>query len=152
MIVNTAAVAYRGAIPDDCWHEPYMTADDLEADIAAGVQLWAYESGSALLGVMGIQPVHDVFLIRHAYVRPQAQRQGVGAQLLARLRTLVSTPILIGTWADASWAIRFYQKHGFELVDPRTTAKLLRTYWNVPDRQAQTAVVLTDSPAALPTS
>ena len=142
-IVNAAAERYRGVIPVDCWHEPYMPAAQLERDVAAGVTFWgAVDEGGALVGVMGIQPVEDVDLVRHAYVRPDQQGSGVGSRLLAHLEGLASRRILIGTWADAAWAIRFYQRHGYTLVPPSETAELLRTYWTVSPRQIETSVVL----------
>jgi GNAT superfamily N-acetyltransferase len=141
-IVNLAAEAYRGVIPTDCWHEPYMSKDELEAERADGVTFFGYEGNGALVGVMGMQHVRDVDLIRHAYVLPGNQRSGIGGQLLAHLRTLSSKPILIGTWSDADWAIRFYQRHGFDLVSPAQKEMLLRQYWKVSDRQIETSVVL----------
>jgi len=145
-IVNSAAERYRGAIPSDCWHEPYMSAKELEREIAAGVEFWGYEVDGELLGVMGIQHVRDVDLIRHAYVLPASQGRGVGSALLAHLRALTTRPILIGTWADAEWAIRFYERHGFELVSPSRKASLLKTYWTISDRQIETSVVLASPP------
>ena len=115
-IINEAAEAYRGVIPDDCWHDPYMPMAELESEIGAGVRFWGFESDGALIRVMGIQPVRDVDLIRHAYVLPDVQRRGVGSALLQHLRGLASRRILIGTWAAAEWAIRFYIRHGFELI------------------------------------
>ena len=149
-IVNAAAEAYRGVIPADRWHEPYMEAGELDAEIAAGVAFWGYEEDGDLVGVMGIQAVGDVDLIRHAYVMPGRQRGGVGGALLAHLRGLGDRPMLVGTWAAADWAIRFYERHGFELVSPERKTELLRTYWSIPDRQIETSVVLTDgrSPTA----
>jgi len=141
-IVNDAAQAYRGVIPADCWREPYMSKEELRSEIADGVEFWGYEDGGVLIGVMGIQPVRDVTLIRHAYVATAAQKRGIGARLLAHLRTLARGPILIGTWADASWAIRFYEKHGFRLVDPARKTQFLRRYWKVSPRQAEVSVVL----------
>jgi GNAT superfamily N-acetyltransferase len=141
-IVNAAAEAYRGVIPADRWHEPYMPAEDLDREIAAGVEFWGYEDGGALVGVMGIQPVRDVTLIRHAYVDPAYQRGGVGGALLEHLARRTASPLLVGTWADAVWAIRFYQRHGFQLVPPDRKRKLLATYWTIPDRQIETSVVL----------
>jgi GNAT superfamily N-acetyltransferase len=141
-IVNAAAEAYRGVIPADRWHEPYMPAGDLDREIAAGVEFWGYEDGGALVGVMGIQPVRDVTLIRHAYVDPARQRGGVGGALLDHLARRTETPLLVGTWADAAWAIRFYERHGFELVPPARKRELLATYWTIPDRQIETSVVL----------
>jgi GNAT superfamily N-acetyltransferase len=145
-IVNAAAQAYRGVIPADRWHEPYMPGSELDAEIAAGVAFWGYESDGALLGIMGIQPVRDVDLIRHAYVSPASQRQGVGGALLERLARGRSRRILVGTWAAAEWAIRFYRRHGFELVPQERTAALLKAYWTIPDRQIETSVVLAYPP------
>ena len=147
-IVNAAAEAYRGVIPEDCWHEPYMPAHELESEIAAGVEFWGCEADGALVGVMGIQPVRDVDLIRHAYVLPAHQRHGVGAALLRHLRQRSSRRMLIGTWAAAEWAIRFYCRHGFALVPPERKTALLKTYWTVPDRQIETSVVLAHPPLA----
>ena len=145
-IVNAAAARYRGAIPADCWHEPYMPAEQLAREIAAGVAFWGYEEDpDGLVGVMGIQPVADVALVRHAYVRPDAQGRGIGGALLRHLEqldTLAARPILIGTWADASWAIVFYQRHGYALVPPDEAAELLARYWTVSPRQAEVSVVL----------
>jgi GNAT superfamily N-acetyltransferase len=141
-IVNAAAEAYRGVIPDDCWHDPYMELSSLDREIADGVSFWGYEADGALIGVMGIQPVGDVDLIRHAYVLPGNQRQGVGGALLAHLRAQTARRILIGTWAAADWAIRFYRRNGFELVSPERKRELLETYWTIPDRQIETSVVL----------
>jgi GNAT superfamily N-acetyltransferase len=141
-IVNAAAEAYRGVIPPDRWHEPYMAAAELEAELAAGVEFWGYEADGALLGVMGIQPVRDVDLIRHAYVLPASQRHGVGGALIRHVQARAERPLLVGTWAAAVWAIDFYRRHGFELVGPERTAALLRTYWSIPERQIETSVVL----------
>ena len=129
-------------IPPDRWHEPYMPAAELEGEIAAGVVFWGYEADGGLLGVMGIQPVDDVELIRHAYVAPGRQRGGVGRALLEHLIARATRPILVGTWAAAEWAIAFYRRHGFEEVGRERTAELLRTYWTIPDRQIETSVVL----------
>jgi GNAT superfamily N-acetyltransferase len=145
-MVNAAAEAYRGVIPADRWHEPYMPREELDAEMAAGVGFWGYEEGGRLLGVMGIQGVRDVDLIRHAYVLPAHQRQGIGTVLLMHLRRLSARRMLIGTWAAADWAVRFYQRHGFELVEPEGKTALLRTYWTVPDRQIATSVVLANPP------
>lgn len=145
-IINAAAEAYRGVIPADCWHEPYMPLAELKREIAAGVSFWGYEENGALIAVMGIQPVKDVDLIRHAYTAPAHQGTGVGARLLAHLRSLTSRRILIGTWADAAWAIRFYQRHAFRLTTPAEKDRLLRTYWTVSERQIETSVVLTSAP------
>jgi GNAT superfamily N-acetyltransferase len=146
-IVNQAAEAYRGVIPADRWREPYMPAHELEHDIAAGVEFWGCATRSALAGVMGLQPVRDVDLIRHAYVRPDAQGLGLGGALLEHLLSFTERRTLVGTWAAAEWAIRFYRRHGFELVAPELTAPLLRTYWDIPERQVSTSVVLAWSPA-----
>ena len=148
-IVNAAAEAYRGVIPPDRWHEPYMGADELDREIAAGVAFWGYEEHGELVGVMGIQPVGDVDLIRHAYVRPGRQRGGVGGALLNHLRTVASRPMLVGTWAAAEWAIRFYERHGFEVVSEERKNELLRRYWDIPERQIATSVVLA-VPAPVP--
>jgi GNAT superfamily N-acetyltransferase len=142
-IVNDAAEAYRGLIPADRWREPYMPPGELDDEIAAGVAFWGYESDGALVGIMGIQPVRDVDLIRHAYVSPDSQGHGVGSALLEHLTGDAKRRILVGTWAAAHWAIRFYRRHGFELTTPEQTAALLKTYWTIPDRQAETSVVLT---------
>ena len=145
-IVNEAAEAYRGVIPADRWHEPYMPEGELDGAIAAGVAFWGYEADGALLGVMGIQPVRDVDLIRHAYVRPGGQRHGVGGLLIEHVRGLSARRMLVGTWAAADWAIKFYLRHGFVLVPPERTADLLRTYWSIPERQIETSVVLANPP------
>ena len=141
-IVNAAAEAYRDVIPADRWHDPYMSAEQLQRDVAAGVHFWGYALEGALVGVMGIQAVRDVDLIRHAYVKPGNQRLGVGAALITHLRSLSTRRLLVGTWADATWAIRFYQREGFVLVPPSRTAMLLKSYWDIPERQIETSVVL----------
>ena len=142
-IVNAAADAYRGVIPADRWHEPYMSASELKEEIAAGVRFWGYEADGEVIGVMGIQDVADVTLIRHAYVAPGSQRRGVGGAMLEQLVKATDRPILVGTWAAADWAIRFYERHGFELVPSERTPGLLRRYWTIPERQIETSVVLT---------
>ena len=142
-IINAAAERYRGTIPADCWHEPYMSDQQLERDIGAGVCFWGYEEGDGeLVGVMGVQRVKDVTLIRHAYVHPDRQGRGIGGLLLRHLETLTDRRILIGTWADAAWAIRFYEAHGYVLIPRDETPALLRTYWDIPPRQVETSVVL----------
>jgi GNAT superfamily N-acetyltransferase len=141
-IVNTAAEVYRGVIPADRWHEPYMPQDELDAEIAAGVAFWGYEADGALVGVMGIQPVEDVDLIRHAYVLPESQGGGVGSALIEHLQPLSRGRMLVGTWAAAEWAIRFYLRHGFVQVSAKEAAALLRRYWSIPERQIETSVVL----------
>jgi GNAT superfamily N-acetyltransferase len=147
-IVNAAAEAYRGVIPDDRWHEPYMGVGELDAEIAGGVVFWGHEVDGALTGVMGIQPVGDFDLIRHAYVLPGSQGQGVGRALLLHLRRRTARPMLVGTWAAAEWAIRFYRRNGFELVSPERKTALLEKYWTIPERQIETSVVLAHPPDA----
>ena len=145
-IINAAAEAYRGVIPADRWHEPYMPRDELDREIAAGVVFWGHEENARLTGVMGLQSVGDVNLIRHAYVLPDRQRRGIGGALLEHLRQTSTRHILIGTWKAAHWAISFYRLHGFELVAPARKTLLLKTYWNVPDRQIEVSVVLANPP------
>jgi GNAT superfamily N-acetyltransferase len=141
-IINDAAQAYRGVIPPDRWHDPYMSRDQLSAEIADGVAFWGCERDGALAGVMGIQDRGDVALIRHAYVRTSARRTGIGGELLEHLERRTRNPILIGTWAAAVWAIRFYEQRGYLLVPPQEKDRLLAKYWNVPPRQVATSVVL----------
>jgi N-acetylglutamate synthase-like GNAT family acetyltransferase len=141
-IVNDAALAYRGVIPPDRWHEPYMPLAELKGEIETGVKFWGWEANGRLLGVMGIQPVKDVTLIRHAYVRTQMRQRGIGGKLLEHLLGQIEGHILVGTWKAADWAVRFYQKHGFELVGEVEKDHLLKTYWNIPARQIETSVVL----------
>jgi GNAT superfamily N-acetyltransferase len=141
-IINLAAQRYHGAIPADTWHEPYMLADDLAAEMAAGVEFWGAELDAVLVGVMGIQQVLDADLIRHAYVLPAFQGKGIGGLLLTELCAQKSRPVLIGTWAAASWAIDFYKHHGFRVVRTEEARTLLKTYWTIPDRQIETSVVL----------
>jgi len=143
-IINDAAQAYRGVIPADRWHDPYMPARELEKEIADGVVFWLAEQDGLVLGVMGIQDKGDVTLVRHAYVATTTQRTGVGTKLLRHVEGLVDKPILIGTWADASWAIEFYQRNGFTVVPNTEKDRLLRTYWSIPARQIETSVVLAD--------
>lgn len=141
-IVNAAAEAYRETIPADRWREPYMPMAELEGEIADGVVFWGYEADGELVGVMGIQTVRDVDLIRHAYVMPGLQGRGVGGELIKHLQKIATRPMLVGTWADATWAIRFYERHGFELASPVKKDRLLRKYWTIPERQIETSVVL----------
>ena len=142
-VINDAAQAYKGVIPNDRWKEPYMSAEELKEEIGAGVRFFGCVEGGHLLGVAGIQALKDTTLIRHAYVLPGCQRRGIGTRLLEYLTGLAETPeILVGTWADAAWAIRFYEKHGFKLVSSKEKGRLLRTYWNIPERQIETSVVL----------
>lgn len=143
-IINDAAQAYKDVIPMDRWNEPYMSKEELRHEIDAGVVFWGYEEDDGLIGVMGIQHVQDVTLIRHAYVRTAKRNQGIGGKLLSALRGQTTRPILIGTWADATWAIRFYEKHGFRLVSPAEKRRLLKKYWSIPGRQIETSVVLAD--------
>ena len=141
-IINEAAEKYRGVIPADCWHEPYMSRRELESEIAAGVRFSGWEDAGELVGVMGVQKVKDATLIRHAYVRTAQQGRGIGGKLLTELSSCVAGPLLIGTWADASWAIRFYQGHGFQLMPTEEKNRLLGIYWTISDRQRDTSVVL----------
>jgi GNAT superfamily N-acetyltransferase len=143
-IINQAALAYKGVIPADCWQEPYMPEAELRAEIAAGVTFWGYENDGRLLAVMGRQDLEGVTLIRHAYVDPGAQRQGIGARLLSYILQQVPGPVLVGTWAAAWWAIRFYEKHHFRLVTQTEKYRLLNTYWSISPRQMETSVVLAD--------
>ncbi len=143
-VVNEAARTYDGVIPADRYHEPYMPAEELRGEIEAGVEFWAWEEDGVVLGIMGIQDVKDVALIRHAYVRSADQGRGIGSRLLERLRAQTARPLLVGTWADALWAVRFYEKHGFELAPTEEKAALLRRYWSVPERQIETSVVLAE--------
>ena len=144
-LINAAAEAYRGIIPPDRWKEPYMPAQELADEIAAGIRFQGFEQAGVLKGVMGVQDVNDVTLIRHAYVDPAAQRQGIGAALLTSCEELAERPLLIGTWAAADWAIGFYEKHGFQRTSPADKDRLLRSYWTIPERQIETSVVLVDA-------
>jgi GNAT superfamily N-acetyltransferase len=143
-IINAGARAYAGVIPEDRYEEPYMSCEKLRHEMEAGVVFWGCDNEDGLAGVMGIQYVGDVTLIRHAYVRPSAQKQGIGGKLLSFLREQTSRPVLIGTWGDAYWAVRFYEKHGFRLVSPEEKVFLLHRYWSIPERQVETSVVLAD--------
>ena len=144
-IVNDAAQAYRGVIPADRWHDPYMPADELDREISAGVVFWLAEDQGRLLGVMGIQDKGEVALVRHAYTAPTLQRSGVGTTLLRHVQGLVvEKPVLIGTWASASWAIGFYQRNGFTVLPNKDKDRVLRKYWSIPERQIETSVVLAD--------
>ena len=143
-IINDAAQVYRGVIPADCWHEPYMPRDELVKEIADAIRFWVTEESGRLTGVMGIQDKGEVALVRHAYVEPTMQRKGVGASLLRHVQSLTSKPILIGTWRDATWAIAFYQRNGFTLLSDSDKDALLRRFWSIPARQAETSVVLAD--------
>ncbi|MGA3135571.1 MAG: GNAT family N-acetyltransferase [Terracidiphilus sp.] len=143
-IINDGAQAYKGIIPADRWKEPYMSRKELRHEIDEGITFWGCGENGSLAGVMGIQAVQDVTLIRHAYVRTASQRSGIGASLLSHLQGQTSRPVLIGTWADAVWAIRFYEKFGFQKVGPAEKDRLLKKYWTVPERQIETSVVLAD--------
>jgi len=145
LIVNDAAQAYKGVIPADCWSEPYMSKEYLRHEMDAGVAFWGYEEDGELAGVMGIQDVQDVTLIRHAYVRTARRNQGIGGRLLSFLKTQTTRPVLIGTWAAAVWAVGFYEKHGFRLVTPEEKDRLLRRYWSISSRQIETSVVLAET-------
>lgn len=139
-IINEAAGAYEGVIPEDRYHQPYMTMDELKREMQR-VDFYGWEEGGQLVGVMGIEPVQDVTLVRHTYVLAGWQKRGIGGRLLDHLKSLVRTPrLLVGTWADAHWAIAFYQKHGFHLMAEKNS--LLQTYWDIPTRQVATSVVL----------
>jgi len=143
-IINDAALAYKGIIPKDQWKEPYMSREELRHEIDEGVAFWGYEEDGKLKGVMGIQDVQDVTLIRHAYVRTAERNKGIGSKLMSHLRQMTDRPILIGTWADAVWAIWFYEKHGFRLVSTEEKNRLLKKYWRIPERQVETSVVLAE--------
>ena len=144
-IINQAALAYRGVIPADRWHDPYMPEEEFLSEIASGVIFWIAEGDDGLLGGMGIQDKGAVALIRHAYISPSAQRKGVGTRILRHVAALTTKPVLIGTWANATWAIDFYQRNGFMLLSRAETERLLGTYWTIPDRQIETSVVLADA-------
>ena len=144
-IINYSAQAYRDVIPEDAWHEPYMTREELSNEILAGVEFWGYYVSGRLVGVMGVQDKQDVTLIRHAYVLTNQRRKGIGTRLLKYLEHETSKPILIGTWSDASWAIEFYKKNGYRLVSSEERGMLLNKYWSVPQDQANASVVLADT-------
>lgn len=141
-IINDAAEAYRGVIPPDRWHEPYMSAEALHREIEKGIIFWGFEEEGELVGVMGLQDKDEVILIRHAYVRSDQRNEGIGSRLLSHLESLTDKPMMVGTWADATWAIRFYEKHGYRLVPEETKDRLLKKYWAIPERQVETSVVL----------
>ncbi|MFH1491462.1 MAG: GNAT family N-acetyltransferase [Pseudomonadota bacterium] len=141
-IINDSAEAYKGVIPEDRWHEPYMPRDELKKEIAEGIVFWGFEAEGELAGVMGIQDRGDVNLIRHAYVRTASRQKGIGALLLKHLESASDKPILVGTWADALWAISFYQKNGYRMANPSEKNRLLKKYWDIPERQVETSVVL----------
>lgn len=141
-IINSAAVVYRGRIPDDCWHDPYMADEELRREIAASVRFFGIESDGQLAAVMGIQDVGPVHLIRHAYVDPRHQGEGLGSALIEYICEKLAGQLLVGTWRAAAWAIRFYEKHGFVLVPEQAKGSLLRAHWTIPDRQVAVSVVL----------
>ena len=141
-IINDSAQAYKGVIPTDCWKEPYMSRDELLHEMEDGVLFWGCEEDGELVGVMGIQQVEDVTLIRHAYVRTARRNKGIGQRLIASLRRQTTGQFLVGTWADATWAIRFYEKQGFQLLSSTEKDRLLKKYWSIPDRQVEASVVL----------
>jgi N-acetylglutamate synthase-like GNAT family acetyltransferase len=143
-IINDAAQAYKGVIPEDRWHEPYISRIQLRREMEEGARFWGVEEERVLVGVMGIQDKGDVCLIRHAYIKTIRRKEGIGTRLLRHLESMTEKPILIGTWADATWAIRFYQKNGYRLLSEAEKNDLLRKYWNIPGRQVQTSVVLAD--------
>ena len=151
-IINDAAQAYRGMIPADCWHEPYMSGEELKQEIEDRVYFWGFEDEVSLIGVMGIQDKGDVTLIRHAYVRSNKRNQGIGTRLLHFLESTTEKPILIGTWADATWAIEFYKKNGYRLLPEKEKNRLLRKYWTISERQVVTSVVLANNKYTSPTS
>ena len=143
-VINDAAQAYQGVIPSDRFKDPYMPREELRREIEDGVRFWGYEQDGQLLGVMGLQDVEDVTLIRHAYVRTTHRRRGIGGRLLSELRSKATRPLLVGTWAAAEWAIKFYRQHGFEMVPRNQVPLLLRRYWSIPERQIETSVVLAE--------
>ncbi|TQV89439.1 GNAT family N-acetyltransferase [Aliikangiella coralliicola] len=143
-IINDASIAYKGIIPADRWHEPYMSKQELETQIQEGVSFICYEIEGLVQGVMGFQNMVDVNLVRHAYVRTVTRNKGIGSILINALIEKSNKPILVGTWKAASWAIRFYEKHGFSLVSEEEKNRLLKKYWNIPERQIETSVVLAD--------
>ena len=144
-VINDGAIAYKNVIPADRWHEPYMTRKELAQQIDDGVMFWKYTSDGLTAGVMGTQPKTDVCLIRHAYVRTAYRRRGIGGLLIQYLSAATTQPLLVGTWADACWAIEFYERHGFRLLPSDVSGDLLVKYWNIPARQIETSVVLADS-------
>lgn len=145
--MNDGAEAYRGIIPEDCWKEPYMSADELRYEMASGISFSGAETGGSLVGVMGVQPVDDVILIRHAYVQTGRQHRGIGSSLLAHLVIRAPRPVLIGTWKAARWAVRFYEKNDFGLVEGGEKNRLLRRYWDISNRQIENSVVMADGRA-----
>lgn len=143
-VINDAARAYRGVIPPDRWHEPYMSAEELRAELAAGVNFFCFRRDGRVVGVMGLQSVGDVALIRHAYTLTAEQGSGIGSRLLEHLRSRTERPLLVGTWKAALWAVRFYERRGFRLVGEAEKERLLRRYWTIPERQIEESVVLAE--------
>lgn len=141
-IINDAAQAYKGVIPEDCWHEPYMSRKELKNEIDNGVVFWGFEENFELMGIMGIQDRIDVNLIRHAYIRQRLRQTGIGTRLLKHLESISNKPILVGTWAEAVWAISFYRKNRYLLVNETEKNRLLKKYWSISERQIETSVVL----------
>jgi N-acetylglutamate synthase-like GNAT family acetyltransferase len=141
-IINDGAKQYRGAIPIDCYNEPYMSKDELKFEIKEGVEFWGCEADGNLVGVMGIQNVQGISLIRHAYIKRNKQNKGIGSELLSTFSEMTDNPILVGTWADAKWAVTFYEKNGFRLTSKKEKNLLLRQYWSIPQRQIENSVVL----------
>lgn len=141
-IINDGARAYKGAIPEDRWHDPYMSSEELGREIKTGIIFWGYEEEGNLCAVMGVQDKGGVTLIRHAYVQTSRQNRGIGGQLLRFLESTTPKPILIGTWAAAFWAISFYEKNGYSLLEAAEKNRLLKKYWTIPERQVETSVVL----------
>ena len=141
-IINDAAIAYKGVIPEDRWHDPYMSAKNLQNEIDSGVIFWGYDDGTGLCGVMGVQDKGDVHLIRHAYVQTRDRKKGIGTKILKEVEVGITTPILVGTWIAATWAISFYEKNGYTLLDKSHGDELLLKYWDIPERQLETSVVL----------
>lgn len=143
-VINESSKIYKGVIPSDLWKEPYMSKEELEKEIKSGVEFWVYEENNKIVGVMGIQNIRDVTLIRHAYILPGERRKGIGSKLLMFLLNQTERPVLIGTWKDATWAISFYEKHGFKLVGSDEKDRLLKRYWSISHRQIESSVVLAD--------
>ena len=143
-VINDGARAYQGVIPADRWRDPYMSAEELRTEIEHGIVFWGYEQAGALIAVMGVQDAEDVTLIRHAYVRTASRSRGIGGTLLTHLVERTSRPMLLGTWAAAEWAVRFYEHRGFHVVSEEEKDRLLRRYWSIPERQIETSVVLAD--------
>lgn len=142
-VINEAAQAYKGIIPQDRWKEPYMSAEELNAEMTKGIEFYGWKEEGKLIGVMGIQQVRDATLIRHAYTLTDYQRSGIGTKLLKHLLSLAQTrDVIVGTWETAGWAICFYEKHRFQCTSRRETNRLLREYWSIPERQVETSVVL----------